>query len=300
VLSDEQKREVLQEGQRFRLMGMNPRHVINLPLSQDTSDELYLAWCRPVLHEATGFADTICERLERQCWELESIEDAGLSGRIRYLVSVAAYAAAVLEASNALPLASKALFFRTVHWALEDRRPDATHDLSNVLGPLVMRSGVLRREQSDVLGTWIWLHLGDQDSTRDFLWVKSSLRFMSCYGDAIEEEFLPTARSLWKRQPWSASPSIKGEVSREAAAAIAEQYIEENPSAGFEGVSHVVAWDEIKCRKPALYGMLDDRLKEMWVAYLVQPGIWIRSSEILLIECSTGRIAYAGSAFDEG
>jgi hypothetical protein len=49
-----------------------------------------------------------------------------------------------------------------------------------------------------------------------------------------------------------------------------------------------------------LYGSFD--YKEYWCVYIHRPefNYWIKSSEIVLVSKSTGKVAYIGSANDEG
>lgn len=87
-------------------------------------------------------------------------------------------------------------------------------------------------------------------------------------------------------------------VSRDEAKTIAEEALKNDPR--LDGVSGVYAWDEINFRKPSPY-MLAGDLENCWIAYARQRDIGrLEASTIVAVDKKTGRIAYQGSASDEG
>jgi hypothetical protein len=65
-------------------------------------------------------------------------------------------------------------------------------------------------------------------------------------------------------------------------------------------VYEVVAWDEITCRRPSAYNVAEESWRTGWIAYLDDGSVAIRSSVVMLIDKSTGRLVYFGTANDEG
>lgn len=89
-------------------------------------------------------------------------------------------------------------------------------------------------------------------------------------------------------------------VTREQAHWIASGYLRRNPING-RIVYKVLAYDEITSRKPCLYNVSEESLKQSWIAYTEIPEVFaLQSSIIVVVLKDNGKIIYAGSASDEG
>ena len=93
-------------------------------------------------------------------------------------------------------------------------------------------------------------------------------------------------------------PAISRERAREIARARAEHVC---IVPGPVRVGGVYSVEELKGRLPSIYGFGAEELEGLWIAYVERPTDFsLRSSVVVLVSKSTGEIAYAGSANDEG
>ncbi len=66
-------------------------------------------------------------------------------------------------------------------------------------------------------------------------------------------------------------------------------------------IGEVRSIEEVEHRRVAIYGFPETELSNYWIAYVERDSLWgIRSSTVVLVEKAGGRIAYVGSAGDEG
>jgi hypothetical protein len=91
-------------------------------------------------------------------------------------------------------------------------------------------------------------------------------------------------------------------VGREEAREIAERYLARCPEHQGRAIERVVSYEEIVAagRPPRPYTHDASDLGTCWIVYLTMPGATLRCSEILLISRIDGRVAFHGSANDEG
>lgn len=297
-MDDDAIRRMSEQMQDQALRGSLPRHVMNVRLGPDALDDRYEKSCRKLLEDARSASDEICGALEERCHELKSLVDAGLSDRIRYLTAIACVATAADLRLRADARLDRLPYLRTAHQVVDEWREGATHDLSNLLGPLEFLP-MVDRLRDDIVGFWIWLNLGDGNQHRHLTWVKSSMRFARGYGQEIFRRFGPESG---RTEP--GTPTVTGEspgLSREQASQIAEGFLEENHLPLATGqVRQVLAWDEIDFRRPNVYGYSEPFWRSHWIVYLEQEGMALRESLIMAIHRDTGEVGYVGGAGDEG
>lgn len=297
-MDDDEFRRVAEHVQQDALRGRVPRYVMDVELGPDAVDPRYEDACWELLDAARFAADEICGTLERQVPHLSALEEAGFSDRIRYLTAVACVATAVDLRLRTDAELDRLPYLRTVHRVVDGWRDGATHDLSNLLGPLEFLPRV-GRSRDDILGYWIWLNLGDGNEHRHLTWVKSTMRFGRAYGEEILRRFGPDSG---EEEP--AAQETRGDaggVSRERARRIAESYLADNPVPGATGeVRNVLGWDEIDARRPSVYGLEGPFWRSHWLAYLEREGHGFRESLIVAVHRETGEVGYAGGAGDEG
>jgi hypothetical protein len=90
-------------------------------------------------------------------------------------------------------------------------------------------------------------------------------------------------------------------ITRDQARTISEEYLAQHgPIDDATGVGEVVCLRELKCRAPSIYGLSPEKLNNAWIVYLNRPLIALRSSAIIVVCWSTGKVLYFGSAHDEG
>ena len=89
-------------------------------------------------------------------------------------------------------------------------------------------------------------------------------------------------------------------ITREQARDIATQFLRERNKHGFT-VDKVYWWDEIPYRKPSVHGLNYEKSK-CWVAYLrdPDPGLMLKSSDVIVVSMDFGQVLCFGSANDEG
>lgn len=298
-MDDDGLRRVAEHVQRDALRGRVPRHVIDVELGPDTVDPRYEDACRQLLDEARSAAGEICGTLEQQIHELSALEEAGVSDRIRYLTAVASVASGVdlrLRTDGDLDRLS---YLRTVHRVVDRWREGATHDLSNVLGPLEFLPTV-GRSREEILAHWIWLNLGDGNEHRHLTWVKSTMRFARAYGEEVLRRFGPESGEEEPASQEQRGDEVPG-VSRARARRIAESYLEENPVPGATGkIRKVLTWDEIDARRPNVYGFGEPYWRSHWVVYLEREAHGLYESLIMAVHRDSGDVGYVGGASDEG
>jgi hypothetical protein len=66
------------------------------------------------------------------------------------------------------------------------------------------------------------------------------------------------------------------------------------------GVRAVLGLDELTFRAPSLWSFGPPELADCWIAYAEKERPQIAASIIVVIEKTTGRVVYCGSANDEG
>ena len=95
-------------------------------------------------------------------------------------------------------------------------------------------------------------------------------------------------------------------ITREEAVRIAEEYIAAHPAWEDYRIGEVITLEkpeELQRFAGRLYGGPNpEELRDCWIAYLEEeePPHCLRSSTILLIKKSDGKVIYAASAGDEG
>lgn len=281
------------------LRGRTPRHVLDVSLDSDALDARYEGICRELLARARSASGEICARQDRQYPELSAVEEAGLSGRMRYLVTVACVAAAVDTRLGSDAQLDRLAYLKTIHRVLTEWREEATYDLSNVLGPLEFLP-VVGRPLHEILGTWIWLNLGDAGEHRHLTWVKSTMRFGGGYGREIRSRFAPE-KDADARTTAAAAPERASGISRDQARKVAEEHLADTNVLGATGqVRRVAGWEEGDWRDLNIYGYDDYFWRSHWIVYLEQEGHALRSSLVLAVHRETGAIDYVGRASDEG
>jgi tRNA A-37 threonylcarbamoyl transferase component Bud32 len=85
-------------------------------------------------------------------------------------------------------------------------------------------------------------------------------------------------------------------ISREQAVELATD-VARTMERTFRVVRDLADLDLLGIRTPCVYGL---DASNCWIAYLTLPGFGLRSSEIVVIDKTTGAVRYSGSANDEG
>lgn len=277
------------------LLGWVPRHVTDVTPEAIAVEEPVMDTARKLVTEATGWADSIADGLERACHELASVEDSGLSGAFRRLIAVAIVAHWLKEDSDRRGDAGWEVVVG-VHRAVQERWPGATYDLSNCLACL-QHLPLTKHDAESALGNWVWLTLPADERSLQLRWAISTRRFEPGLG----REILARSRARLKRR---SSDLELNEIPAEQAEAIAREYMLAHPELGVSGsVVGAVRWQEIGIGRRLVYAMGDTFWQRQWVVYLSPAGensSVIRSSMIVAVDRFTGEVGYAGSAHDEG
>lgn len=94
---------------------------------------------------------------------------------------------------------------------------------------------------------------------------------------------------------------LHNKIEREQAKKIAEQFLKEENRNEFQ-VERVAAPNELPGRQPAVYGV---EIDNCWIAYLrpsehAESQFSLKSSDIIIVSRTNGKVLYFGSDNDEG
>jgi hypothetical protein len=148
-------------------------------------------------------------------------------------------------------------------------------------------------------GTWDSL-AQDESRRREFTLFRQSINKAIAPLEIDHIDFVPRIQIDKDESRRKKSESKLAAISREKAANIASQYLQEN-GRGFT-VNDVYSWDEIPFRKPCLYYVEPFDITQCWIVYLNGPdtGLMLKSSDIVIVSRDSGKVFYFGTANDEG
>ena len=95
-------------------------------------------------------------------------------------------------------------------------------------------------------------------------------------------------------------PLVNREEARRIAADYLKAHLRENCD-GIEKVTTIAELEEFMIRRPCVYGLPAEKLRQCWIAYAGRPAgcCTVTGGDIIVVAQRTGEVVFCGSASDE-